>query len=73
MKNIIIFGLEQFAMQMFHLLKQDSEVTIKGFCVDKKYLPENHRGGILCMLLRIWRIILLQMNTAFSFVSAIQK
>lgn len=45
MKNIIIFGLEQFAMQMFHLLKQDSEVTIKGFCVDKKYLPENHRGG----------------------------
>ena len=49
MKNIIIFGLEQFAMQMFHLLKQDSEVTITGFCVDKKYLPENHRGGVVCV------------------------
>lgn len=46
MTNIIIFGLEQFAEQMYELLSREPDIRIKAFCVDKAYMPlECERGG----------------------------
>lgn len=47
MTNIIIFGLEQFAQQMYGLLYREPDIKIKAFCVDRVYMPLNYeRGGI---------------------------
>lgn len=45
MADIIIFGLEQFAAQMFELLKQESEMNVRAFCADKDYMPEKIDWG----------------------------
>lgn len=46
MADIIIFGLEQFAAQMFELLKQEPDMNVKAFCADKEYIPENEYLGL---------------------------
>lgn len=38
MKNVIIFGLEQFADMIFHLLENDDGYHVCGFCADKQYM-----------------------------------
>ena len=45
MADIIIFGMEQFAGQMFELLKREAEMDVKAFCVDRAYLPEKNEWG----------------------------
>ena len=37
-KNIIIFGLEQFADMMYRLLEEEPEYHVCGFCVDEVYI-----------------------------------
>lgn len=47
MDKIIIFGLEQFAGQMYRLLNRSPEVRVEAFCVGKEYMPlGGERGGI---------------------------
>lgn len=41
MDKIVIFGIEQFADQIFNLLEKDIDQRIVAFCVDERYLPEN--------------------------------
>lgn len=46
MDKIIIFGLEQFAGQMYRLLNRSPEVRVEAFCVGKEYMPlGGERGG----------------------------
>ena len=45
MADIIIFGMEQFAGQMFELLKREAEMNVKAFCADRSYLPEKSEWG----------------------------
>ena len=43
--DIIIFGLEQFAEQMYSLLKNSGDMRVKAFCVDRAYMPSREIWG----------------------------
>lgn len=47
MKNIILFGLDQFADTMYELLKEEDRYEIVGFCVDRVYLPKVNKKNNL--------------------------
>lgn len=41
MRQIIIYGLEQFADTLFNLLQEDNEREVVAFSVDEAYMPDN--------------------------------
>lgn len=41
MKQVIIFGIQDFAELAHYYLEHDSEYEVIAFCVNEKYLPEN--------------------------------
>lgn len=41
MKRTIIFGVEQFADQLYRLLKDDADYEVEAFCLDHKYRCSN--------------------------------
>ncbi len=45
MTKIIIFGLEQFAEQMYGLLNNSPDVKVEAFCVDREYMPSDGEWG----------------------------
>lgn len=74
MADIIIFGMEQFAGQMFELLKREAEMNVKAFCADRSYLPEKSEwGGYRLLPLKIWKSILRRTNTAFCSALVIHR
>lgn len=45
MADIIIFGMEQFAAQIFTLLREEPDISVKAFCADKDYMAEKMEWG----------------------------